>query len=113
MADDQPSKACYLAEIFTPRCKPEEQRAQAELVHAASDALAGAGVPVLYLQSLFVPGEELALYLVEAEEPASVAHALHEAGLEAERISPAIEIAGRAEAGAPAARDPERQLQPS
>ena len=84
-----------MAEIFATRCSAEQQKAEAERVHAAAETLAGAGSSVRYLRSLFVPGEETAFHLFEAERPSDVEDALRDVDLEAERISPAIEVAGR------------------
>jgi hypothetical protein len=49
---------------------------------------------VLYLESLYVPGEEIAFYLFRADGTDEVEQVLHDAGLEAERISPAMANAG-------------------
>jgi hypothetical protein len=94
MDDDRQSQACFLAEVFTPGREAEQRRADADYVRAAAEALARAGTPVRYLESLYVPGEEIALYLFRADRPDEVEHVLHEAGLEAERISLATAIAG-------------------
>jgi hypothetical protein len=95
MADDRPSEACYVAEVFAPLRNPEQQRAEADHVRAAAEALARTGVRVGYVESLFVPGEETAFFLFEADRPAEVERVLHDAGLEAERISVATAIRRR------------------
>jgi len=97
MADDRQSQACFLAEVFAPGRKPEQRRAEADHVRVAAEALARAGTPVLYLESLYVPGEEIAFYLFRADRPDEVDHVLHDAGLEAERISPVMATAGMLE----------------
>lgn len=78
------------------------QCAEAERVHAAGAALAARGLPVRHLHSIFVPGEETAFHLIEAEDVSAVERALHDAGLDAERISPAIAVAGEERREAPA-----------
>jgi len=90
MSRDRPFSGCYLAELFAPRCSPEKQRAEVRRVHAAAAALAATGVRVRHLHSTYIPGDETAFHLFEADWPDSVERVLHEAGLEAERISPAI-----------------------
>ena len=90
MAHESVSTTQYLAEIFAPRCTRDRLRAESLRVRAAAEALADSGEPVRYLHSLLVPGEEIAFHFFEAEQPEAVAHALHGAGLEAERISLAI-----------------------
>jgi hypothetical protein len=81
-------------------------------VHAAAAALAAEDVRVRLLHSIFVPGEETAFHLFEADRPASVERVLHEAGLDVERISPAIAAPGegseevRVVAGAPRRSEP-------
>ncbi len=92
----------YLAEVFAPRGTPGMQRAGAERVHAAAAALAAGGISVWHLHSVFVPDEETAFHLIEAEGVSAVERALHDAGLDAERISPAIAVAGEGRREAPA-----------
>ena len=108
----RPFSNWYLAEVFAPRGRVEERRAEAERVHAAAAALAARGVRVRHLHSVFVPDEETAFHLLEAERRIAVEHALRDAGLEAERISPAIAVAGgdTGEAPAPAVGRGSRSL---
>jgi hypothetical protein len=89
MADDRPTQGCYLAEVFAPDEGPEQQHEQAERIREVAEGLARRGTPVRCLESLFVPGEEMGLYLFQADRPAVVEHVLRDAGLQAERISPA------------------------
>ena len=89
----QPS-SCYLAEVFAPRGDAEAQGADAERIRAAATALAATGIRVRHVQSVLVPGEETAFHLLAAERQATVERVLRDAGLEAERISPAIAVAG-------------------
>jgi hypothetical protein len=94
---------CYLAEVFAPHSGLASQQAVAERLDAAVTALASSGERVRYLHSLFVPDEETTFHLLESERPAVVDRALRDAGVEAERIHPAISVAGNAgEAPAPA-----------
>jgi hypothetical protein len=88
MADDRPTQRWYLAEVFAPNEGPEQQE-QADRIREAAEGLTRLGTPVRCLESLFVPSEEMALYLFQAPRPAVVEHVLRDAGLQAERISPA------------------------
>ena len=103
---------CYLAEVFAPHGSVEEQRAEAERLDAAAAALASRGTRVRHLHSVFVPDEETAFHLLEAEHRTIVDEVLRDAGLEAERVSPAIPVAGneRGEASAPAIGSGDRSL---
>lgn len=85
---------CYLAEVFAPRGDAEAHHAEAERVSAAATALTASGIRVRHVHSVLVPDEETAFHLLAAERRAAVERALREAGLEAERISPAIVFAG-------------------
>lgn len=89
----QPS-SCYLAEVFAPGGDAEGQGAETERIRAAAAALSAAGIPVRHLHSLLLPGEETVFHLLLAERRAAVERLLREAGLEAERISPAISVVG-------------------
>ncbi|HET7513322.1 MAG TPA: hypothetical protein VFJ60_00785 [Gaiella sp.] len=94
----------YLAEVFAPRGGLESQRAAAERLDAAVTAHTSRGERVRHLHSLFVPDEETTFHLLESEGPAVVDRVLRDAGVEAERIHPAISVAGngRGEVPAPA-----------
>jgi hypothetical protein len=86
----------YLVEVFTSRRDGRQIEADAERLCEASEALARAGHRVRYLQSLFVPEEETGFHLLEADCLEGVERALSDAGLEAERINPAIALPGHA-----------------
>jgi hypothetical protein len=88
------NSSCYLAEVYAPRGDVEARRAEVERVRAAATALAAKGVRVRHVHSVLVPGEETAFHLLTAEGRAAVERVLRDAGLGAERISPAVEIAG-------------------
>ena len=85
-----PTSTTYLVELYAPRQDREQLRAEAKRIRAAVEALADSGLAVRYLHAVLVPGEETAFHVFEAERPDSIEHALRDAGLEAERISPAI-----------------------
>ena len=108
----QRTSTWYLAEVFAPRSEMEERRAEVDRLRAATAALAADGARVRFLYSVFVPADETALHLLAADRRATVEHALRDAGLEADRISPAIAVAGtwNGEAPAPAVGSSSRSL---
>ena len=90
-----PPVSCYLAEVFAPHTGAEAGRVAADRLRAVTAALAADGAPVRFLYSVFVPADEAAMHLLAADRPATVERALREAGLEADRISPAVTVAGK------------------
>jgi hypothetical protein len=98
----QRPSTCYLAEVFAPHGDAEAHHAEAERVSAAATALTARGIRVRHVHSVLVPDEETAFHLLAAERRAAVERVLREAGLEAERISPAIAFAGNGREAAPA-----------
>lgn len=94
MGSDRQPSTWYLAEVFAPRGSSDAQRVAVERVSAAAAAETAGGTAVRHVQSVFVPGEETAFHLFAAKRRTAVARVLEAAGVEAERISPAIAIAG-------------------
>lgn len=90
MAPEATATGHYLAELFTSGHSLERLRADAERIRVATEALAADGEPIRYLDSLLLPDEETGFHCFEAEGPEAVARVLRAAGLEAERISPAV-----------------------
>jgi|GEM_PF-2061663 hypothetical protein len=107
-----PPVRCYLAEVFAPHNGAQAGRVEADRIRAATAALAADGAPVRFLYSVFVPGDEAAMHLLVADRRATVELALRAAGLEADRISPAIAVAGKqsGETAAPAIPSSSRSL---
>lgn len=76
-----------------------ETYAPAAIAHADAEArarlaaaeLARAGTPVRYIRSIFVPGDEMCLYLFEAPSAEAVREASEGAGIVPERIVEAVE----------------------
>lgn len=100
MRCDRQLSHCYLAEVYAPHGDVESRCAEAERVRASAMALSARGIRVRHVHSVLVPGEETAFHLLAAERRTAVERALEDAGLEAERISPAIAIAGTGREGA-------------
>jgi hypothetical protein len=92
MAPEPAATGQYLAELFISGNSLERLRTDAERIRVASEALAAEGEPILYLDSLLLPDEETGFIRFEADGPEAIERVLREAGLEAERISPAIAV---------------------
>jgi hypothetical protein len=92
MACEPAARGQYLVEIFTSGHSLERLRADAARVRVATGALAAAGEPIRYLDSLLLPDEETGFLRFEADGADAVERVLREVGLEAERISPAIAV---------------------
>jgi hypothetical protein len=79
----------FLVETYAPTAitlADAETRAR----HAAVE-LAKSGTPVRYVRSIFIPGDEMCLYLFEAPSAEAVREASELAGLAPERIVEAVE----------------------
>lgn len=91
-----------MTEVFAPHTGVQDGRAEADRVRAAAAALEADGARVRFLYSVFVPAEETSFHLLAADRRATVERALKDAGLEADRISPALVVAGTTSGEAPA-----------
>jgi hypothetical protein len=92
MPDESAAGACFLAELYAPRHDPDRLLADTTRIRAATEELARSGEPIRYLDCLLLPDEGTTLHLFEAQRPEAVERTLHAAGLDVERISPAIEL---------------------
>jgi hypothetical protein len=77
----------FLAELYSSSRHVDDDTRR---IRAAAAALADGGLAVGHLQAVFVPDEEMCLHLFEAPDEAAVRRVLSAAGLDAERISPAV-----------------------
>lgn len=91
----KPTPTTYLVELYAPRQDREQLKAEAKRIRAAVKALTDSGAAVRYMHAVLVPGEETAFHVFEANGPDSVEQAIRDAGLEPERISPAIAETGK------------------
>jgi hypothetical protein len=82
----------YLVERHLPGFTPGQLPAAAGAAKRASAELTEQGMPVRYLRSAFVPGEEKCICLFEATSPEHVQQANKRAGLPFERIVDATAI---------------------
>jgi hypothetical protein len=79
----------FLAETYTPRLAPA--RRASDVARAAAHA-SGPGAPVRFLGAINVPGEETCFWLYQAPTAAAVRAAMAAAGLDPERITPAVTL---------------------
>lgn len=75
----------YLVEIYLPRSANALADA-AGRVAAAAEELAGEGLPVRYLQAIFVPKDETCFLLFDASSAQDAATATARAGIAFERV---------------------------
>ena len=78
--------ASYLVELYLPRSCAGGLRAEAARARAAAEEAGGAGTPIRYIRSIFVPEDEICFHLYEGGSAASVENAIAAAGLAFERI---------------------------
>lgn len=79
----------FLVETYAPSAIAlADAEARARL---AAVELARSGTPVHYIRSIFVPGDEMCLYLFEAPSAEAVREASERAGLSPGRIVEAVE----------------------
>ena len=83
----------YLVEEFSAGLGEQELRQAAVRARAAAQELTSEGTPVRYLRSLFVPDDELCLWLYEATSAEAVGEATRRAAIEVERVVAAVSIA--------------------
>jgi hypothetical protein len=81
----------FLVELYVSRCKASDFDEEAQRVRSVSDDLSRRGLQIRYLRSLFLPEEETCFHLFEASGLEAVEEAVQSAGLECERITPALD----------------------
>lgn len=80
----------FLVEAYVPRSDMAGAERGAERARAAAEQLSGAGEPVRYVRSIFVPEDETCFYLFEAVSAGAVRKAAERAALRVERITSAV-----------------------
>ena len=83
----------YLVERHLPGITPDQLTAAAGAARNASAEMTREGVPVQYLRSTFIPGEERCYCLFEGDSEEAVKDANTRAGLPFDRIVPALHLA--------------------
>ena len=83
----------YVVERYRPNSDPDSLRAVADRLTAFARQASLDGVSVRYIDTIFLPGDETCLHLFEAESEADVEAVARRAGIEADRVVPAEQIA--------------------
>jgi hypothetical protein len=81
----------YLVEAFLPRSRAHEAAAAGRRARRAAEQLAGEGVPVRYVRTTFLPGDETCFHVFEAGSAEAVAQLVGRAELGHVRIVPAVD----------------------
>ena len=79
--------ATFVAETYLSRAAEGEPDATIARVVAAAGELAAAGVTVRFVRSIFIPGDETCLLLIEADSAEQAAALTARAGLDPDRIA--------------------------
>lgn len=82
----------YLLELYQPKSGAEALRVAIERLAASAVALTGEGIPVRYLDTIFLPRDETCLHLVEAPCEADVRTVVERAAIEVDRVVLAEQI---------------------
>ena len=84
----------FIGERYIPRADREIALAQAEQVRLAVARLAPDGSPVRLLSTTFVPNEEWAFDLFEADSADQVEHVYEESAVAVQRVTEGVHIPG-------------------
>ena len=86
----------FLVEHYWPGVTADQFRAAVDRVRQSAEEMAGAGKPIRFLHSTFVPGDEAAFCVFSGSSSQLVAEAYGRAGVAFERILDALEAEGAA-----------------
>jgi hypothetical protein len=81
----------YLVEIYAPRSRAGDVSATTRRVGAAVAELSSEGVPIRYVRTTFLPGDETCFHLVEASSSQVVTELCRRLDLGEVRIVEAVE----------------------
>jgi hypothetical protein len=84
----------YLAERYLSAGDGSSLVGDAERARAAASKLSRARARIRFVQTLYVPGDEVCFYLFESDRPDLVARASELAELGIERVLPAVAVLG-------------------
>jgi hypothetical protein len=80
----------FLVEFYVSRADGDAVGRGAERARLAAEELSGAGTPVRYLRSIFVPEDETCFYLYQADSADVVREAAERAALPFERVAETV-----------------------
>jgi hypothetical protein len=78
--------ARYVVELYRPGSAAGSLQRDADRLAAGAAELTGKGTPVSYLDTLFLPGDETCLHVLEAPSEADVLAVAERAAIEVERV---------------------------
>jgi hypothetical protein len=84
----------YVGERYLPEAKRELAMAQLERIRAAVLQLASVGSPVALMSTTFVPDEEWAFDLFQAESAEQVTRVYDKSGVGVERVAEGVHLPG-------------------
>lgn len=76
----------YLVELYQPRASADAVEAASARTRAAADEMRLEGVPVRYIQAIFLPADETCFHLFDSASADAVKEASRRAGLDYGRI---------------------------
>ena len=85
----------YVVERYRSRSDPDSLGAVAERLAAGARRVGKQGTSVRYVETIFLPGDEICLHTFEADSAADVQAVLSLAGIEVDRVVPAEQIESR------------------
>jgi hypothetical protein len=80
----------FLVEVYVPRSWFDRVPAQDDRLRTAAANMGAEGIPIRYIEALFVSEDETCFFVFEADSPEAVAEAGRRAGLSFERIVRAV-----------------------
>jgi hypothetical protein len=87
--------ARYVVELYQPSSAADGVRGAAERLAGSAAQLTRDGVPVRYLDTIFLPGDETCLHVLEAPHEAGVRAVAERAAIEVDRVVLAEQIEPR------------------
>lgn len=81
----------YLVEVYQPRLRESDTAGISARARLAAEELTREGIPVGYLRSIYVPGDESCFHLFVGPSLAAVTEASRRAQLEPQRIVEALQ----------------------
>ena len=85
----------YVVERYRSKSDPDSLHAVADRLSDGARHVSQEGVSVRYVDTIFLPGDEICLHAFEADSAADVQAVLRLAGIEVDRIVPAERIESR------------------
>ena len=92
VAQGQESQATFLVERYWPGVTPETLEEAVTRLKEATAEMTGEGMPVRYLGSIYVPGDEVVFCLFSGQSAEIVTRANERAGVQFDRVVESIHM---------------------